>query len=50
MQVLTVESAAYVSAVKAELVGCHKGRWCNKVGLELAVGDTVSAVRVPALM
>lgn len=50
MQVLTGESAADVSAVKTERVGCHKGRWRNKVGLEVAVGDTVSAVRAPALM
>lgn len=50
MQVLTGASAADVSTVQTEHVGCHKGRWRNKLGLEVAVSDTVSAVRVPALM
>lgn len=50
MQVLTGYSAADVSAVRAQRVGCHKGRWRNKVGLEVSVGGDASAVTAPVLM
>lgn len=50
MQVLTGNSTVDVSVVMAQRVGCHKGRWRNKVGLEVSVGDDASAVTASVLM